>query len=88
MDKLQIALDAMHSMQAVFLHRYTLGSSVERRVGGQGLVQFASIAGTLDRVRNQSWDAIILKPSTILSWSLIGPLLRKSGLPHQTCMNT
>lgn len=46
-----MALDAMHNMQASFCHRYTLASAVDRRSGGQGVVQFADIAGTRDRVR-------------------------------------
>lgn len=40
----------MNSMQATFYKRYLLNSAVERRVGGQGVVQFAAIANTLDRV--------------------------------------
>eukprot|EP00892_Ulva_mutabilis_P005772 jgi/Ulvmu1/3567/UM167_0001.1 len=48
-EELQVALDAMNSMQAPFYHRYMMLSAVDRRVGGQGIVQFASIANTLDR---------------------------------------
>lgn len=50
-EKLETALDAMHNQQATFYGRYTIASSVERRAGGQGIVQFAAIAGSLDRVR-------------------------------------
>ena len=42
----------MCSMKEAFYHRYMLLSSVERRVGGQGLVQFASIVNTQDKVRS------------------------------------
>eukprot|EP00892_Ulva_mutabilis_P005913 jgi/Ulvmu1/3694/UM017_0111.1 len=48
-EELQVALDAMSSMQAPFYNRYRLSSAVDRRVGGQGVVQFAGIASTLDR---------------------------------------
>eukprot|EP00892_Ulva_mutabilis_P000505 jgi/Ulvmu1/10455/UM063_0010.1 len=49
LDALEVALDAMCSMKEPFYHRYMLLSSVERRVGGQGLVQFASIVNTQDK---------------------------------------
>lgn len=52
LDELEVALDAMCSMKEPFYGRYTLLSSVERRVGGQGLVQFASIVNTQDKVRS------------------------------------
>ena len=52
MEELQVALDAMHAMQSTFYGRYMLASSVERRAGGQGLVQFATISGTADKVRS------------------------------------
>lgn len=45
-----MALDAMNNMQATFYNRYLLHTAVDRRVGGQGIVQFAGIANTLDRV--------------------------------------
>ena len=45
-----MALDAMSNMQVMFCKRYQLNSAVERRVGGQGIVQFASISGTHDKV--------------------------------------
>eukprot|EP00892_Ulva_mutabilis_P002693 jgi/Ulvmu1/12424/UM009_0074.1 len=48
-DALEVALDAMCSMKEPFYHRYMLLSSVERRIGGQGLVQFASIVNTHDK---------------------------------------
>ena len=50
LDELEVALDAMCSMKEPFYSRYHLLSSVERRVGGQGLVQFASIVNTQDKV--------------------------------------
>ena len=46
-----MALDAMCIMQAPFHHRYHISSGVHRRVGGQGVVQFAGITGRHDRVR-------------------------------------
>ena len=50
LEELQVALDAMCIMQAPFHHRYHLYSAVHRRVGGQGIVQFAGISGMHDRV--------------------------------------
>lgn len=50
LEQLQVALDATYAMHARFFNRYTVSSSVERRVGGQGLVQFGAIASTMDRV--------------------------------------
>eukprot|EP00892_Ulva_mutabilis_P007594 jgi/Ulvmu1/5206/UM216_0001.1 len=49
LGQLQVALDAMYNMHAPFYNRYRIESSYNRRVGGQGVVQFASIAGTQDR---------------------------------------
>ena len=46
-----MALDAMNSLQAPFYYRYQLYSAVDRRVGGQGVVQFAAVADTRDQVR-------------------------------------
>ena len=51
LEELEVALDAMCIMQAPFHHRYQVSSGVHRRVGGQGVVQFAGIAGRHDRVR-------------------------------------
>ena len=51
MEELGVALDAMNSMQALFYYRYQLLSTVERRVGGQGVVQFAAITNTMEKVR-------------------------------------
>ena len=51
LDALRLALDAMCSMKAPFYDRYHLLSAVERRVGGQGLVQFASVMNTREMVR-------------------------------------
>ena len=50
LEQLEVALDAMFSMQAPFFGRYMLLSAVDRRSGGQGVVQFASIIHTPDRV--------------------------------------
>eukprot|EP00892_Ulva_mutabilis_P002686 jgi/Ulvmu1/12418/UM009_0068.1 len=49
LDALEVALDAMCSMQEPFYDRYIIRSSLQRRVGGQGLVQFASILNTEDK---------------------------------------
>ena len=51
LEELEVALDAMNSMQAPFFYRYHLLSAVDRRAGGQGVVQFATIANTVDKVR-------------------------------------
>ena len=53
LEELEVALDAMNSMQATFFYRYKLYSAVDRRVGGQGVVQFAAIGDTMDKVRRQ-----------------------------------
>lgn len=50
LEELEVALDAMNSMQSTFCVRYKLYSAVYRRVGGQGVVQFAGIGGTYDKV--------------------------------------
>lgn len=60
LDELEVALDAMCAMGAPFYLRYEVLSAVDRRVGGQGLVQFASIPNNPDRVR-------LLCPSLLLS---------------------
>lgn len=49
--ELEVALDAMCALQARFHGRYTLLSGVERRAGGQGVVQFANITGDQSQVR-------------------------------------
>ena len=49
-EELEVALDAMFSMHAPFNHRYRLFSAVQRRIGGQGMVQFASIFHTQEQV--------------------------------------
>ena len=51
LEELKVALDAMNSMQAPFYYRYLLLSAVDRRVGGQGVVQFSAIVNTMDKVR-------------------------------------
>lgn len=51
MAQLEVALDAMHNMETPFFNRYRLYSTVNCRVGGQGVVQFASIGNTLVKVR-------------------------------------
>ena len=50
-EELEVALDAMSSMEAPFYYRYRILSAVHRRVGGQGVVQFAAIFGNMDQVR-------------------------------------
>lgn len=54
MDELETALDAMCGMAEPFFGRYQLLSAVDRRVGGQGLVQFASIASSKQTPENAS----------------------------------
>lgn len=50
LEQLQVALDATYAMQARFFNQYTVASPMQRRVGGQGLVQFGVIANTIDQV--------------------------------------
>lgn len=49
-DKLEDALDELAETGRHFMGRYLVGSNVERRSGGQGVVQFARIANTPDQV--------------------------------------
>ena len=49
-EQLEAALDALYDRKLPFFGRYNLFSAVERRVGGQGLVQFASIGTSTDMV--------------------------------------
>lgn len=44
-EKLEAALDALYDHNQPFFDRYHLLSGIERRVGGQGLVQFARVRG-------------------------------------------
>eukprot|EP00892_Ulva_mutabilis_P002841 jgi/Ulvmu1/12558/UM090_0045.1 len=48
-EELQVALDAMCSMQEPLLGRYLPLSAAQRRAGGQGVVQFATVAHTQDQ---------------------------------------
>jgi hypothetical protein len=50
-EQLEAALDALYDRKLPFFGKYHLFSAVERRVGGQGLVQFARIGNTADMVR-------------------------------------
>lgn len=50
-EQLEVALDALYNRKLPFFGRYHLFSAVERRTGGQGLVQFARIGNTTDTVR-------------------------------------
>lgn len=54
LDELEVALDAMCAMRAQFFLRYEILSAVDRRVGGQGLVQYACVPNQPDRVRPPS----------------------------------
>ena len=60
----------MRGMAEPFCNRYMLLSSLERRVGGQGVVQFASIINTHEKVRLASLSprphAVKLIPATSL----------------------
>lgn len=49
-DELEDALDELAETGRHFMGRYLVGSNVERRSGGQGVVQFARIANTPDQV--------------------------------------
>lgn len=44
MGELEVALDAMCDLQAPFHGRYIMMSSIDRRSGGQGIVQFANVS--------------------------------------------
>eukprot|EP00892_Ulva_mutabilis_P005656 jgi/Ulvmu1/3462/UM016_0082.1 len=48
-DELEVALDALCAMETPFLFRYNILSAVDRRVGGQGLVQFATMTNSQQR---------------------------------------
>lgn len=50
LDQLEVALEAMCCMAAPFHSRYQVHSAMQRRVGGQGIVQFATIINTEDKV--------------------------------------
>jgi len=41
-DRLEAALDVMHASKVLFLGSYSMLGAVERRAGGQGVVQFAA----------------------------------------------
>jgi hypothetical protein len=45
-EALEDALDALHALQQPFIGQFLLLSSIERRSGGQGLVQFARLPDT------------------------------------------
>ena len=47
----------MCTMQQLFYNRYHILSAVDRRLGGQGLVQFAGIISSQHRVR---WQCFVL----------------------------
>lgn len=49
-EVLEDALDALCETGRKFLGRYTILSSVERRGGGQGVVQFAQVVGSAELV--------------------------------------
>ena len=49
-DALEVALDGMCALETPFYYRYNILSAVDRRGGGQGLVQFASMTNTQTRV--------------------------------------
>jgi hypothetical protein len=53
-EQLEAALDALYERKLPFYARYKLFSAVERRVGGQGLVQFARIGNGNEMVRRAS----------------------------------
>jgi hypothetical protein len=49
-DMLEDALDFLHDRQARFLGRYVISHNVERRTGGQGVVQFGRVADAQEEV--------------------------------------
>lgn len=49
-DALEDALDELAEQGTPFMERYLIGSSVDRRSGGQGVVQFARIHNAPDQV--------------------------------------
>ena len=50
-DRLEVALDGLCAMHALFYHRYWVLTAVDRRASGQGLVQFAVVMNTQNQVR-------------------------------------
>lgn len=50
LEALEVALDAMCGMQAPLLGRYFALSGLDRRRGGHGVVQFATIANMQEQV--------------------------------------
>ena len=64
-EELEVALDAMFSMQAPFHRRYHLFSAMQRRVGGQGMVQFASIFHTQEQVCSCSRLPVHASPTLV-----------------------
>lgn len=64
----------MCDLQARFYGRYTLLSAVERRAGGQGVVQFARILGDQSQVRLPTVHVLVTRPCRM--WSIAhSPLL-------------
>jgi hypothetical protein len=51
-ERLEAALDALCGRKVPFYGQYRLFSAVERRVGGQGIVQFAQIGQSSAMVRS------------------------------------
>ena len=49
-ENLEDALDMLCELGHKFLGRYTILSSIERRGGGQGVVQFAQVVGSAELV--------------------------------------
>ena len=61
LEELEVALDAMCAMEHLFYYRFRILSAVDRRVGGQGVVQIASMMNTNQRVRDSSRQLLACK---------------------------
>lgn len=57
-EDLEDALDALCETGRKFLGRYVILSNVERRGGGQGVVQFAQVAGSAEMVAIKFFNRI------------------------------
>ena len=50
MDRLEVALDGLCAMDALFYYRYWILTAVDRRASGHSLVQFAGMMNTQTQV--------------------------------------
>lgn len=77
----------MCSMKEAFYHRYMLLSSVERRVGGQGLVQFASIVNTQDKVRPVTTSSLSARRCGTAALARVSPAVLYREVPATPVMH-